>query len=60
MAASQQSRSGSENDAKIQNFQEIVSLSTKKEYKNAFHKPCETTFWAKTAEMSQKVWKIQK
>jgi len=47
MAASQQNWSGSENDAKIRNFYEYLSLYTKKEYKIAFHKACETTFGAK-------------
>ena len=48
MAASQQNWSGSENDAKIRNFYEYLSLYTKKERKIAFHKACETFFWAKT------------
>ena len=54
MAASQQNRSGSENDAKIRNFYEYLSLYLKKEYKIVFHKACETTFWSKIGRKASK------
>jgi len=44
MAASQQSWSGSENDAKIRFFLGIYIISEGKRIKNSFHKACETTF----------------
>jgi hypothetical protein len=39
--------SGSENNAKIQNFWNNQAINTKKERKIAFHKACETSFGVK-------------
>ena len=45
---------GSENDAMIRNFYEYLSLYSKKKTKIAFHKACETTFWAKNSRIVSK------